>query len=179
MRLRLKRPKDCDTKPRSELNWKENGLGLPNKSDSEPSPNRRLVRKKRPGAGLRPRRLPEFKLRRLLLSRKLKPGELRRSGRLLGGRLRELNRLESQLRKKKLYVRLRLERQKDCDMRLKREHNWRENGLGLQNKHDSKLWPSKRLVRKKRLDTGLRRPRESKLKGLPSRNKKRLVSLLS
>ena len=76
-------------------------------------------------------------------------------------------------------MRLRLERQKDCDMRLKREHNWRENGLGLQNKHDSKLWPSKGLVRKKRLDAGLRRPREFKLKGLPSRNKKRLVSLLS
>ena len=179
MRLRLERLKDCDTKPRSELKWKENGLGLPNKRDSEPSPSRRLVRKKRPDAGLRLRRLPEFKLRRLLLRRKLKPGELRRNGRLQDRRLREFNRLESQLRKKKLSVRLRLERPIDCDMRLKREHNWRENGLGLQNKHDSKLWPSKRLVRKKRLDAGLRRPQESKLKGLPSRNKKRLVSLLS
>ena len=78
-------------------------------------------------------------------------------------------------------MRLRLKRPKDCDTKPRSELNWKENRLGLQNKRDSKLWPSKGLVRKMKLDASmrLRRPREFKLKGSPLRNKKRLVGLLS
>ena len=53
------------------------------------------MRKKRPDAGLRLRRLPEFKLRRLLLRRKLKPEESRRNGNLQGRKLRDKNKRES------------------------------------------------------------------------------------
>ena len=95
MKRRLVKLKGSDVKPSRELNWRLNGLGLPNKRDSEPSPSRRLVRKKRPDAELRLRRLPEFKLRRLLLRRKLKPEESRRSGSLQGRKLRDKNKRES------------------------------------------------------------------------------------